>query len=181
MVNFRAIKTGHNSKFSNEQNIVVENIKSALKTSNPDFSGSTPEDYFKSKHNLDFLILPATFDRNSVELIGTSFSQNEKGDYTYKMTDNFYIGKYSRQSTEIGNNNILQDIYNAKTKNSEAANKLWWYLALAVFLYGSFFVIGRAKKPLSAPKTVIENADTLLKKSDTIMPDTAKFWEYAGK
>lgn len=170
-LNFKAIKTGINSRFTPEQENVAESIIKELRTPKDELGNMTAEDYYKNNHDLDFLILPRHIHSDSVELFGTC----------WQNSSNFNIGTYNTQNTKESDNSILMDIQKAYEKTSDKSKNtlIWCYLALAAFLYGSVFVIGRAKRTVPEHKALIENADTLLKKSDTITSDTANFLKYA--
>ena len=175
-LNFKAIGSGNKFPLNSEEKQIAENIVNILRTTKDEFDGRTAEDYYKQQHDLDFLILPGYSLRHKcVKLFGTHFNRNEKGEFTWRNSSNFRIGKYNLQETK-DNDKILEDVQKAKEKNDEQALRInmWGYLALAVVLYGAVFGPRIFRKPQN-PQKVIENADTLIKKADTIKADTVKF------
>ena len=174
--NFKAIGSGDKFPLDSEERQIAGNIVNILRTSKDEFDGKTAEDYYKQQHDLDFLILPGYSLRHKcVKLFGTHFNRNEKGELTWRNSSNFRIGKYNLQDTK-DNNKILEDVQKAKEKNDEQALRInmWGYLSLLVFMYGAVFGPRIFRKPQN-PQKVIENADTLIKKADTIKTDTVNF------
>ena len=175
-LNFKAIGKDTSLPFSTEQNRVADKIAGLLSEPRDEFGGMTAENFYKQRYDLDFLISPGySFRHNCVELLGTNFNRNKDGELTYKNSDNFRIGKYNIQNTQ-DDSRLLQDIKNAKKKADEQPLRInmWGYLVLVVVMYGSVLGPRIFRKP-SNPKAIIENADTLIKKVDTIANDTIDF------
>ena len=175
--NFKAIMTGKDFNYNYAQQRIAKNIADELRTTKPEFNNMTAEDFYKRNYDLDFLMLPSYSSCDSIDLLGTCFYKNVIGEWCWQNSGNFLIGTYDSQNSEKDHNNILEDVKKAKENIADKAqtNRALGYLALAVIMYGSLLFIGKAQRTAPKPATVIEKADTLIQKTDTIKPDTANF------
>lgn len=165
-LNFRAVDTTASAKFNFEQQKVYNNIKILLQTPNDEFGQESAENYYKHNYNMDFLVLPADKQSDKVTLYKTYF-------YNFRISNSREkIGTYSINDTN--DDTILQDIELRLDKNKKTKSVVQ---AIIWLLIGTLTIGTALSKRFHSSniRTAVENADTLIKKSDTVMSGAADF------
>lgn len=179
-LNFKAIGKDTSLPFSTEQNRVADKIAGLLSEPRDEFGGMTATEFYKQNYDMDFFITPASIRNNRVKLYKTFFEDNEKdgelhlgqGDFVDKMK----IGTYN--SDDVDKGSIFKDIDRVKDlKNNIGTLPL---IVTAIGLLG-VLVAGIFNGNAVKTKAIIENADTLIKKVDTIANDTIDFQKVVKK
>lgn len=179
-LNFKAIGKDTSLPFSTEQNHVADKIAGLLSEPRDEFGGMSATEFYKQNYDMDFLITPASIRNNRIKLYKTFFEQNGKDDELYlgrgDFVDKIKIGTYHYD--DINNGSIFNDIDSVKDlKNNIGTLPL---IVTAIGLLG-VLVAGIFSGNAVKTKAIIENADTLIKKVDTIANDTIDFQKVVKK